>query len=113
MKPSFKKFDSVYDVKETTISSLDCIKQLIEIKNFGKNSDIPVEKRWYKVVCDSNMYVNMQNFFKKDSNILASFGDNIPDGYKIITQYVQNVGNINIVDGGRDCPIMIQDLTEY
>lgn len=122
--PIFKSFGEI--PKESTIKNLDFLKDLIFHLKYGNiRTDISEYDRHYKIIADSIFILNIENFlssiFKEIENNLIGIikgneGQTLSEkeflkGFKVRKVFISDFGWLELIDGGSNSPIIIQDLT--
>lgn len=108
--PEIKSFGT--RTTETPIKNLDFIKDLIEYSFGYRRTDILISDRFFTLICNSEFYVNIHNYFMKESkNIDIEIGkvlkQEIPENsYSIKSMFVPGIGTIRLVEGSKNSPIV-------
>jgi len=117
-QPEIKSFGT--RTTETPIKNLDFIKDLIEYSFGYRRTDIPIESRFFTLVCNSEFYLNIYNYFQKEvskmnGNLPESFKQKFPEGsYCIQSLYIQDIGTLRLIEGSRKSPIVtVINETDY
>lgn len=116
--PEIKSFGT--RTTETPIKNLDFIKDLIEYSFGYRRPDIPVESRFFTLICNGEFYLNIHNYFQKEASKME---ENLPEGFKqkfpkgsyhIKSLFLPEIGTLMLVEGSRKSPIVsVINETDY